>query len=145
MLASGFRAAGCHLRKNPRKLLIGFKPLSLTPLAVSFWGERSKMLCVRKEDLRLGMFIQSLEGSWFDHPFWKSKFLLAEADDLRALQSSDVDCVWVDQDKSLAPALAHLNAPAPAPAPAAVERPTPEPLVAPAPQARPRRAPRPNE
>jgi HD-GYP domain-containing protein (c-di-GMP phosphodiesterase class II) len=76
-----------------------------------------RMIRVRKEDLRLGMYIQSLEGSWFNHPFWKSKFLLEEMDDLRALQSSDIDSVWVDGEKSLAPALAHLGqqmTPAPA-------------------------------
>ena len=111
------------------------------------------MLRVRKEDLRLGMFIQSLEGSWFDHPFWKSKFLLTEADDLRALQSSEVDSVWIDQDKSLAPALAHLNGSPPASAPPPVASVPPEPSAAPAApatagpeaEARPRRMPRPNE
>ncbi len=68
------------------------------------------MIRVRKEDLRLGMFIQALDGSWFDHPFWKTKFLLAEMDDLRALQSSAIDGVWVDEEKSLAPAMTHLTA-----------------------------------
>ncbi|HEX4739185.1 MAG TPA: HD-GYP domain-containing protein [Allosphingosinicella sp.] len=79
---------------------------------------------VRKEDLRLGMYIQSLDGSWFDHPFWKTKFLLSEQDDLRALQSSEVEAVWIDEDKSLAPAIAHLvpQAPAPTPSPAAALR-----------------------
>src|SRR3954452_22703039 len=67
------------------------------------------MIRVRKEDLRLGMYIQSLEGSWFDHPFWRSKFLLTEEDDLRALQGSDVEMVVVDDAKSLAPALAHIR------------------------------------
>ena len=73
------------------------------------------MLRVSKADLRLGMFVQSLEGSWFDHPFWKSKFLLAEEEDLRALQGSDIECVWVDEVKSLAPALAHLTPQEPTP------------------------------
>lgn len=77
------------------------------------------MIRVRKEDLRLGMYIQSLEGSWFNHPFWKTKFLLEEMDDLRALQSSDVESVWVDEEQSLAPALAHLGIAA---APAAPEK-----------------------
>jgi HD-GYP domain-containing protein (c-di-GMP phosphodiesterase class II) len=110
------------------------------------------MVRVRKEDLRLGMFIQSLEGSWFDHPFWKSKFLLTEADDLRALQSSDLDSVWIDRDRSLAPAIAHLAEAAPAaPPPASAAEPAPAepippaaPAAAPA-EARPRRMPRPNE
>ncbi len=69
------------------------------------------MIRVRKEDLRLGMFIQSLDGSWFDHPFWKTKFLLAEPDDLRALQSSAIEGVWVDEEKSLGPAMTHIIAP----------------------------------
>jgi hypothetical protein len=56
---------------------------------------------VRKEDLRLDMFVQSL-GSRFDHPFWRSKFLLTEPGDLRALQASDIESVWIDE-KSLAP------------------------------------------
>src|ERR1700712_1594181 len=102
------------------------------------------------------MFIQSLEGSWLDHPFWKSKFLLTEADDLRALQSSGVESVWVDRDKSLAPSIAHLIAPDPAPV-AATQAPVPPeppavgspsesaPPAAPAIAARPKRVPRPNE
>ena len=96
------------------------------------------MLRVAKADLRLGMFIQSLEGSWFDHPFWKSKFLLEEMDDLRALQSSDVEAVWIDKDRSLAEALAHLSAPAPAPhsAPAASAASASAPSAAPAPRPR---------
>src|SRR6185503_3859413 len=96
------------------------------------------MLRVGKEDLRLGMFIQSLEGSWFEHPFWKSRFLLSEMDDLRALQSSGIDAIWVDKDKSVAAAIAHLVAPEPAarpdlgPAPAAPVAPVaPAPVPAP--------------
>ena len=72
-------------------------------------GDGERMIRVRKEDLRLGMYIQSLEGSWFNHPFWKNKFLLEEMDDLRALQSGDIESVWVDEEKSLAPALTHLG------------------------------------
>lgn len=103
------------------------------------------MLRVRTEDLRLGMFVQSLEGSWFNHPFWKTKFLLSESEDLRALQSSDVDAVWIDPKKSAAPAIAHLTPPSAAaraePASAASE---PEAEAAPEAAPKPRRQ-RPNE
>ncbi len=105
------------------------------------------MLRVRKEDLRLGMFVQSLEGSWFNHPFWKTKFLLSESEDLRALQSSDVDAVWIDPRKSAAPAIAHLT-PASRTAPAQAEPVTaaPGPEADPAPEAAPKpRRQRPNE
>ena len=106
------------------------------------------MLRVRKEDLRLGMYIQSLEGSWFNHPFWKSKFLLTEEDDLRALQSSDVDAVWVDDAKSLAPALAHIVAPEAAPRPSLIDdlaSEAPPPAAAPITAPKPRRLSRPQE
>ena len=103
------------------------------------------MLRVRKEDLRLGMFIQSLEGSWFSHPFWKSRFLLTENDDLRELQSSEVDTVWVDPRKSLAPALAHLGPQGPAPRAAEAQPPTGSGEPAPEAEARPKRAQRVNE
>ena len=102
------------------------------------------MLRVRMQDLRLGMFVQSLEGSWFNHPFWKTKFLLTESEDLRALQSSDVDAVWIDPTRSVAAAIAHLTAPLPAAAP------QPEPPhsgaeATPAAAPKPRRQPLPNE
>lgn len=103
------------------------------------------MLRVRKEDLRLGMFVQSLEGSWFNHPFWKTKFLLSESEDLRALQSSDVDAVWIDPRQSAAPAIAHLTPPKAAARPEP-EAAAPEPEAEAAPEAPPKpRRQRPNE
>ncbi len=44
----------------------------------------------------LGMFLQSMEGSWLSHPFWKTKFLLADPADLAALRSSGVPYIWID-------------------------------------------------
>lgn len=46
-----------------------------------------------------GMFIQELKGSWVDHPFWKTKFLLSDADDLRKLLQSGVLEVVIDTAK----------------------------------------------
>lgn len=106
------------------------------------------MLRVRKEDLRLGMYIESLEGSWFDHPFWRSKFLLEKDEDLHALQSSGIESVWIDESKSLGPAIAHVCTPEPAPkrsllAELIAEEPKAE--TEPAAPPKPRRAPRVNE
>lgn len=56
---------------------------------------------VETSELRLGMFIQKLEGSWFKHPFWKSKFLLEEMWMLEALQGSAVDAVIIDTERGL--------------------------------------------
>jgi hypothetical protein len=35
--------------------------------------------------LRLGMFVHELCGSWMDHPFWRAKFVLNDPEDLRRL------------------------------------------------------------
>jgi HD-GYP domain-containing protein (c-di-GMP phosphodiesterase class II) len=56
---------------------------------------------VETSELRLGMFIHKLEGSWFKHPFWKSKFLLEEMWMLEALQGSAVEAVIIDTERGL--------------------------------------------
>lgn len=98
---------------------------------------------VSVDDLRPGMHIVEMCGSWIDHPFWRSKFTLAEAD-IQRLRDSNVQEVVIDVVKGrdvdgpaddtgdgeiLTPprvATAAVAAPpAPAPAPAA-ERTTPD-------------------
>ncbi len=37
-------------------------------------------------DVRLGMFIHGFEGSWWEHPFWRSRFLLTDLQDLHKLR-----------------------------------------------------------
>lgn len=49
----------------------------------------------------LGMYIHELCGSWMDHPFWKSGFLLSDPHDLERLRSSSVTEVWIDVAKGL--------------------------------------------
>ncbi|MDE2597709.1 MAG: DUF3391 domain-containing protein, partial [Sphingomonadales bacterium] len=50
-------------------------------------------------DVQLGMFIHKLEGSWFKHPFWKSRFLLDDPETLENLRYSEVDGVIIDTSK----------------------------------------------
>lgn len=83
--------------------------------------------------VQLGMYLQSMEGSWLSHPFWKTKFVLREVADLEALLTSGVPAVWIDiskgADVDTAPAQDGLvqdlvdepqpAPPPPAPAPAA--------------------------
>jgi putative nucleotidyltransferase with HDIG domain len=49
--------------------------------------------------LRLGMHVHALDGSWLDHPFWKSRFMLRDADDLRELRASGISECWIDSSK----------------------------------------------
>lgn len=51
------------------------------------------------QKLRLGMYLQSMEGSWLSHPFWKTKFVLDDSADLKALLDSGVASVWINVRK----------------------------------------------
>lgn len=42
------------------------------------------------------MFIHKLEGSWFRHPFWKSRFLLEDQELLDTLRGSGIEGVVID-------------------------------------------------
>ncbi|MFA6119731.1 MAG: HD-GYP domain-containing protein [Sideroxydans sp.] len=52
-------------------------------------------------NIRLGMYIQELCGSWMDHPFWKKSFLLESPQDLNTLQTCGLQEVWIDTEKGL--------------------------------------------
>ncbi len=58
-----------------------------------------KKISVR--DVRLGMFIAELCGSWIDHPFWKKAFLLDSEKDLHALQTCGLAEVMINLSKGL--------------------------------------------
>jgi HD-GYP domain-containing protein (c-di-GMP phosphodiesterase class II) len=47
-------------------------------------------------DLRLGMHLHKLEAAWIDHPFWRSRFTLADPADIAALRASKVRECWID-------------------------------------------------
>jgi len=65
---------------------------------------------IATQQVQLGMYLQSLEGSWLSHPFWKTKFILDSSADLKALQASGVPAVWIDVNKGI-----DVKAPEPAP------------------------------
>lgn len=56
---------------------------------------------VSTNQVRLGMFIQELKGSWMDHPFWKKAFKLEDLADLKKLQASVIKEVVIDVAKGL--------------------------------------------
>jgi hypothetical protein len=39
---------------------------------------RTMLKRIRVEDLTLGMYLQEFCGSWMDHPFWRTKFVLTD-------------------------------------------------------------------
>lgn len=54
---------------------------------------------IQASQLEPGMFIHSMEGSWFDHPFWRSRFLLNDESQIEQILSSDVTRVTIDESR----------------------------------------------
>jgi HD-GYP domain-containing protein (c-di-GMP phosphodiesterase class II) len=53
------------------------------------------------QDLRTGMFLNEMCGSWMDHPFWNTRFLLDNPADIESLRNSAVKEVWIDTARGL--------------------------------------------
>ena len=51
--------------------------------------------------LRPGMFLNEMCGSWMDHPFWNTRFLLDNPADIHSLLKSTVKEVWIDTSRGL--------------------------------------------
>jgi putative nucleotidyltransferase with HDIG domain len=49
------------------------------------------------------MFIHGFEGSWLQHPFWRTRFLLDRPADLALVRACDVTAVVIDLSKGVGP------------------------------------------
>ncbi len=98
-------------------------------------------------EVKLGMYLQALEGSWLSHPFWKTKFVLTDPADLAALKASGVPAVWIDISKGSDVDAASQPASPPEPAapeaaPAVMSVTPPPPAATPSPAPAPAQVPR---
>lgn len=53
------------------------------------------------EQLRPGMYVHELCGSWMDHPFWRGSFLLNNPSDLQTIRSTGIKEAWIDTSRGL--------------------------------------------
>jgi len=51
--------------------------------------------------LVLGMYLHEFCGSWMEHPFWRSRFLLTDPKDLALIRKTNIREVWIDVSKGL--------------------------------------------
>lgn len=56
---------------------------------------------IRTDQLRLGMYLHELCGSWMDHPFWRTRFTLHDPQDLQRIAASGITEVWIDTARGL--------------------------------------------
>ena len=80
---------------------------------------------IRVDQVRLGMHLHALEGAWMDHPFWKTRFVIRDDEQLKKLHDSVIKEVWIDPEKGL-DVTEEVAAAVPAPARVAAASPVPE-------------------
>ena len=61
------------------------------------------LIRINVKEAKLGMYIHEVCGSWLEHPFWKSHFLLDSEADLKRLRGSGVSEIWIDDTKGKSP------------------------------------------
>jgi HD-GYP domain-containing protein (c-di-GMP phosphodiesterase class II) len=57
---------------------------------------------IRVEQLTLGMHLKEFCGSWMEHPFWRSGFVIEDLKDLQTILASSIQEVWIDSGKGQA-------------------------------------------
>ncbi len=50
-------------------------------------------------ELEPGMYLEEICGSWIDSPFWRSRFVVSDPQDILLLRGSKVREVWIDVSK----------------------------------------------
>lgn len=73
-----------------------------TPAALfTIASHQSVLKRIAVADVRLGMFVRELCGSWMEHPFWRTRFVLTDPRDIERLRNSSVRELWIDCSQGL--------------------------------------------
>ena len=51
------------------------------------------------DQLTTGMYLQEFCGSWMEHPFWRSCFVITDFKDIETILASSIREVWIDCSK----------------------------------------------
>lgn len=51
----------------------------------------------------MGMFVHAFEGSWFDHPFWRSNFRIETSEQLERIRNSGIEGLMIDPERGITP------------------------------------------
>jgi putative nucleotidyltransferase with HDIG domain len=51
--------------------------------------------------LTVGMHLKEFCGSWMDHPFWRSGFVITDPKDIESILASSIKEVWIDSAQGL--------------------------------------------
>jgi putative nucleotidyltransferase with HDIG domain len=53
------------------------------------------------QQLTVGMFLKEFCGSWMEHPFWRTSFVISDPKDIATIQASSIKEVWIDSAKGM--------------------------------------------
>ena len=56
---------------------------------------------IQPHQVKMGMFVESFEGSFFDHGFWTDGFLISKTHQLERICDSNIDAVIINTDKGI--------------------------------------------
>ncbi len=56
---------------------------------------------INVEQLTVGMHLKEFCGSWMEHPFWRTGFVISDPKDIAAVLGSSIKEVWIDSSKGL--------------------------------------------
>lgn len=56
---------------------------------------------IKVEQLTIGMHLKEFCGSWMEHPFWRTGFVIVDPKDIKSILASSIKEVWIDCDKGL--------------------------------------------
>jgi len=54
---------------------------------------------IRVQQLQVGMHLKEFCGSWMDHPFWRTGFVIKDPQDIALILASKITEVWIDASK----------------------------------------------
>jgi HD-GYP domain-containing protein (c-di-GMP phosphodiesterase class II) len=53
------------------------------------------------QQLTVGMHLKEFCGSWMEHPFWRTGFVITDPQDITTILASSIKEVWIDSSKGL--------------------------------------------
>jgi putative nucleotidyltransferase with HDIG domain len=53
------------------------------------------------DQLTVGMHLKEFCGSWMEHPFWRTGFVITDPKDIQTILASSIKEVWIDSSKGL--------------------------------------------
>jgi len=56
---------------------------------------------IQVQQLQVGMHLKEFCGSWMEHPFWRTGFVITDPKDIQSILTSSIKEVWIDCSKGL--------------------------------------------